>query len=100
FTPYYQNFNPTDYMNDFLLQLPYGDRFLNNLILLKNKGKNMSDEAALIASIPSDILKGQFIVSKMERSRSMEDLLSTKETYKQYITLPEQQNRVAVMESK
>lgn len=100
FTPYYQNFNPNDYMNDFLLQLPYGDRFLNNLILLKNKGKNMSDEAAMIASIPSDILKGQFIVAKMERSRSMEDLLSTKETYKQYITLPEQLNRVAVMESK
>jgi len=100
FTPYYQNFNVDNYLNDFLLQLPYGDRFFSNLILQKNKGKNLADESLLIASIPSDVLKGQFIVSKMERARSMEEFLISKEAYKQYITLPEQIARVAAVESK
>lgn len=100
-SPYYQQFNADQFMTEELLNLPYGDRFLNNLVINKNMGKSgFPKEDVVVASIPSDKLKGQYVVAKMERIRSMEELLVAKDMYQKYITLPEQIERVAAVEAK
>lgn len=100
FSSYYQNFNADKYLTDQLLTLPFGDRFMTVLLMEKNRGKGKLDEESMLNAIPSDVLKGQFIASKMERARSMEEFLLIKAANQKFLTLPEQLKRAEIMEAK
>ncbi|MFD2553116.1 TlpA family protein disulfide reductase [Sphingobacterium tabacisoli] len=97
---YYTSFNADQYLKDELLQLPYGDRFLSILVFKKIDLATKPDFDQQVAAIPSKTLKGQFIVNRLEGSRSYNDFLEMSEQYKDYFTLEEQQQRVVAVGAK
>ena len=100
YSSFYQQVNPDKYLSDQLLALPYGDRFMTVLLMEKNKGKGQMNDQVIIDGIPSKLLKGQYVASKMERARSMDEFLLIKEANQKYLVLPEQLKRAEEMEAK
>ncbi|MFZ4262501.1 TlpA family protein disulfide reductase [Sphingobacterium sp. HJSM2_6] len=100
YSSYYENFNTENYFKEDLLKLPYGDRFISNLVLKKASGKKNITKETLIESIPLDVLKGQYILNFIERSTNIVDFNKLTNDYGKYLTLPEQKQRVEAMEIK
>lgn len=94
---YYTQFNPDKYLNETLLKFPYGDRFISNLIYKKMDMERRPTFDAQVVAIPSDVLKGQFIVSRLEGIRSYNDFLEMSEQYRAYFTLDEQKQRITAV---
>ncbi|MDR2282883.1 MAG: TlpA family protein disulfide reductase [Sphingobacterium sp.] len=94
---YYTAFNADMYLKDQLLNLPYGDRFLSILVFKKIDLASKPSFEDQVASIPSDALKGQFVVNRLEGARSYNDFLEMSEQYGKYFTLDEQKQRVAAV---
>ncbi len=94
---YYLQFNPDKYLDETLLRLPYGDRFINTLLYRKLDMESRPTFDQQVAAIPSDVLKGQFVVNRLEGARSYHDFLKMNEQYNAYFTLEEQKQRVAAV---
>ncbi|TDQ72229.1 TlpA family protein disulfide reductase [Sphingobacterium yanglingense] len=97
---YYTSFNPDRYLTDELLTLPYGDRFMSILVFKKVDLSSRPSFEDQVASIPSDILKGQFVVNRLEGARSYNDFLAMSEQYGKHFTLEEQKQRVSAVGAK
>ncbi len=97
---YYQTFNSENYLKEDLLKFPYGDRFLGNLVLHKSSGKKIPSRDVLIESIPVDVLKGQYALNSIERATNITDFNNLVNQYGKFFTLPEQKQRLEVMEIK
>jgi Thiol-disulfide isomerase and thioredoxins len=97
---YYTTFNADKYLTPTLMKLPYGDRFLTNLVYRKVdlSGKPTVDQ--LVATIGPDVLKAQYVLQHLERARSYDDFQAINNTYKKYFTLPEQIERAKATEVK
>jgi len=97
---YYTAFEADKYLTPTLLKLPYGDRFLTNLVYRKVdlSGKPTVDQ--LVATIVPDVLKAQYVLQHLERARSYDDFQAINNTYKKYFTLPEQIERAKAAEVK
>ncbi|SMG35306.1 TlpA family protein disulfide reductase [Sphingobacterium psychroaquaticum] len=97
---YYTSFNADQYLTENLLNLPYGDRFLSSLVFRKMPSGKMPELDEQIAAIPSDVLKGQYILQRLEGARSYNDFQEMNDQYKKYFLLPEQQQRALAVETK
>lgn len=97
---YYTAFDADKFLTDDLLKFPYGNRFLGNLVFRKvdlAKKPTFEDQ---VAAIPSDVLKGQFILQRIEGARSYLEFQEMNDKFKQYFTLPEQKERIVLVETK
>lgn len=99
-TDYYRAFNPDLFLTDDLLKFPYGDRFMSNLVYQKMTAGGAPNLDQQLASIPSNVLKGQYVLQRLEGARSYSDYQEMNDTYKQYFTLPEQQERAVAVATK
>ena len=95
FTNYYNTFDANKYLTNDLLNLHYGDRFMSTLVYKNVDMSTKPTHDAMVASIPSDILKGQFVLQSLERLKSYDAFLVDSEKYKNYFILPEQKKRVS-----
>jgi len=55
---------------------------------------------AQVASIPVDVLKGQYVLNSLESARSYTDFQEMNDKFQMYFTLPEQQARAEAVGSK
>ncbi|MBB1646104.1 thioredoxin [Sphingobacterium sp. UME9] len=97
---FYSEFNADKYLTTELLKFPYGDRFMANLVYRK---VNMASRPSLdqqIATIGPDVLKGQYVLQRLENVRSYSDFQEMNDKYKQYFTLPEQIARAKAVATK
>jgi thiol-disulfide isomerase/thioredoxin len=97
---YYTTFNADKYLTPTLLNLPYGDRFLTNLVYQKVDLARKPGMDKLISTIGPDVLKGQYILQRLESVRSYSDFQEMNNTYNKYFTLPEQIERAKAVELK
>ena len=97
---YYTAFKADKYLTPTLLKLPYGDRFLTNLVYRKVDLASKPTVQQLVSTIGPDVLKGQYILQHLERARSYDDFQEMNNTYKKYFTLPEQIERAKAAEVK
>jgi thiol-disulfide isomerase/thioredoxin len=97
---YYTEFNPAEYLTDQLLNLPYGDRFMNILIFKKVNMVKRPTFEQIIEAIPLEVLRGQYVLNRMESLSSYLDFEILNEKYNKYFTLPEQKFRAEIVESK
>lgn len=99
-TPYYKDFNSDRYLNKLLLDLPYGDRFLNSLVFRKVGMTNKSTFAQQVDAIPVADLKGQFVLNRLEKMQSYAEFVEMKNQYADLFVLPEQKERLTAVEVK
>lgn len=97
---YYTSFNADRYLTKQLLDMPYGDRFLTNLVYRKIDLTSKPTFDQQVAAIPNDVLKGQFVVGRLESSRSYNDFQEMNDAFSKYFTLEEQKQRAAAVEAK
>lgn len=97
---FYTQFNADRYLTTELLKFPYGDRFMSNMIYRKLDLSNKPTFDQQVAAIGPDILKGQYILQRLEGARSYSDFQEMNEKYKKYFTLPEQIERSKVVEAR
>lgn len=97
---YYTTFKADRYLTPMLLQFPYGDRFLGNLVYRKVDLSTNPSFDQQVASIPADVLKGQYVLQRLESARSYNDYQEMNDKYKKYFSLPEQTQRATVVETK
>src|SRR5699024_5221836 len=97
---FYVDFEYNKYLNDFLLDLPYGDRFLSSLVYRKIDLAYNPSLNELVDAIPSDVLKGQFVLQRIEGAKSYDAFEEMYDKYKQYFTLDEQKQRVTTVQTK
>lgn len=97
-TPYYLTFNPDLYLTKQLLDLPYGDRFLRNLVYRKINLATSPSFEKQVSAIPVDVLRGQFVLSRLESVRSYNEFQELNDKYECYFTLPEQIRRVEAVQ--
>lgn len=91
-TAYYQNFDADQYLTDDLLLFPFGDRLMGSLVFFSMPPqRNVFSE--LVEAIPSDLVKGQYVLRRMESVKSYVDYAELANTYDQYITLEDQKER-------
>lgn len=64
-----------------------------NLILFKMPPRQKSSFGQLVDAIPSDRVKGQYVLRRMESAKSYVDYAELAKTYGQYITLDDQKER-------
>ncbi|OYD43019.1 TlpA family protein disulfide reductase [Sphingobacterium cellulitidis] len=98
YSDYYMDFKADEYMTDWLLKYPFGDRFLNSLVMFKNQGLKEYNLENLLSSIPNQVLKGQYFLNYAERLNSMEDYLKLLDKNKQNLVLEEQKARTQAIE--
>ena len=97
---YYTTFDADHYLTKQLLDMPYGDRFLTGLVYRKVDLASRPTFEQQVAAIPDDVLKGQFVVGRLESSRSYNDFQEMNEAFNKYFTLEEQKQRAAAVEAK
>ncbi|MDR2271548.1 MAG: TlpA family protein disulfide reductase [Sphingobacterium sp.] len=97
---FYTQFNADRYLTTDLLKFPYGDRFMSNMIYRKLDLSNKPTFDQQIAAIGPDVLKGQYILQRLEGARSYNDFQEMNEKYKQYFSLPEQIERAKAVEAR
>lgn len=97
---YYTNFKADRYLTKQLLDLPYGDRFLTGLVYRKVDLSSRPTFEQQVAAIPDDVLKGQFVVGRLESSRSYTDFQEMNSAFNKYFTLEEQKQRAAAVKAK
>ncbi|MDR2282690.1 MAG: TlpA family protein disulfide reductase [Sphingobacterium sp.] len=97
---YYKRLDIDLYLTDELLQLPYGDRFMSILVYQKVDLASKPPFEKQVQTISSDILKGQFVLNRLEGARSYADFLTMYERYKDYFSLEEQKERAATVAAK
>ncbi|MGE8290142.1 MAG: TlpA family protein disulfide reductase [Sphingobacterium sp.] len=97
---FYTEFNVDRYLTTELLKFPYGDRFMSNMIYRK---LDLSTKPAFdqqVAAIGPDVLKGQYVLQRLEGARSYGDFQEMNEKFKKYFTLPEQIERAKAVEAR
>lgn len=97
---FYTQFNADRYLTTELLKFPYGDRFMSNMIYRKLDLSNKPTFDQQVAAIGPDILKGQYVLQRLEGARSHSDFQEMNEKYKKYFTLPEQLERSKAVEAR
>ncbi|MFD2553065.1 TlpA family protein disulfide reductase [Sphingobacterium tabacisoli] len=97
---YYKRLDIDAYLKDELLLLPYGDRFMSILVYQKVDLASKPPFEKQVEAIPSNILKGQFVLNRLEGARSYSDFLTMYERYESYFTLTEQKERAAAVGAK
>lgn len=97
---FYTSFDADKFLQEDLLKYPYGDRFLSNLVYRKSDIASKPTFEQQVAAIPVDVLKGQFVLNRLEHVNSYADFQDMHEQFKPYFTLPEQQARVTATETK
>ncbi|WP_343538755.1 TlpA disulfide reductase family protein [Sphingobacterium thalpophilum] len=97
---FYTQFNADRYLTDQLLRFPYGDRFMTNMIYRKLDLATKPTFDQQVAAIGPDILKGQYVLQRLETARSYNDFQEMNDKYKKYFTLPEQLERAKVIEAR
>src|SRR5699024_3466392 len=97
---YYIDFDYDKYLNDFLLDLPYGDRFLGSLVYRKVDLTSNPSLKEQVQVIPSDVLKGQYVLQRIEGARSYDAFEEMYNENKQYFILDEQKQRVTTVQTK
>lgn len=97
---FYTAFQADRYLTKQLLNMPYGDRFLTGLVYRKVDLSSRPTFEQQVAAIPEDVLKGQFVVGRLESSRSYNDFQEMNSAFNKYFTLEEQKQRAAAVEAK
>ena len=97
---FYVHFDSNKYLNDFLLDLPYGDRFLGSLVYRKIDLTSNPSLKEQVQVIPSDVLKGQYVLQRIEGARSYDAFEELYNENKQYFILDEQKQRVTAVQTK
>lgn len=97
---FYTQFNADRYLTTELLKFPYGDRFMSNMIYRKLDLSSKPTFDQQVAAIGPDILKGQYVLQRLEGARSYSDFQEMNEKYKKYFTLPEQLERSKIVEAR
>lgn len=97
---FYTAFQADRYLTKQLLNMPYGDRFLTGLVYRKVDLSSRPTFEQQVAAIPDDVLKGQFVVGRLESSRSYNDFQEMNSAFNKYFTLEEQKQRAAAVEAK
>lgn len=93
-TNYYKQFNPDKYFTADLLKYPYGDAWMLSLLGRKLDFSKRPTDDDILALIPDDVLKGQYLAFKAAKAPSYMQWKGFYEKYKKYLVLPEQQERV------
>ncbi len=99
-TSYYNDFNYDRFLNKTLLELPYGDRFLNSLVFRKVDLGSKPTFDQQVAAIPVLALKGQFVLNRLEKVQSYADFMDIKNQYADCFVLAEQKDRLTAVEIK
>ncbi|WP_235891122.1 TlpA family protein disulfide reductase [Sphingobacterium lumbrici] len=97
---YYTTFQADNFLTPDLLRFPYGDRLLPILMYRKIDFKDKPTLADQVNAIPADVLKGQYILQYMDRTRSYSDYIALNDEYAKYLTLPEQIERANAVATK
>ncbi|MDR3006572.1 MAG: TlpA family protein disulfide reductase [Sphingobacterium sp.] len=97
---YYVQFKPDRFLTTELLKFPYGDRFLNNLVFYKVDLAKRPSFDEQVTAIGPNVLKAQYILPRLEGSRSYAGFQEMNDRYKQYFTLPEQIERAKAVEAR
>lgn len=97
---FYTQFNADRFLSPELLKFPYGDRFMSNMIYRKLDLSTKPTFDQQVAAIGPDVLKGQYVLQRLESARSYSDFQEMNEAYKKYFTLPEQVDRAKAVEAK
>lgn len=97
---FYTEFKSDKYMTLELLKFPYGDRFLGNLVFRKLDFSSRPTLDKIVEAIGPDVLKGQYVLQRLEGARSYQDFQEMNAKYKKYFTLPEQIDRAKAVETK
>ncbi|MEJ5055241.1 TlpA family protein disulfide reductase [Sphingobacterium sp. MYb382] len=99
-TAYYNDFKADRFLTDDLLRFPYGDRFISKLVYSKVDLAGKPTLEQQVDAIPSNLLKGQYVLQRLESARSYSDFQELRDQYQAYFTLPEQQQRLTALETK
>lgn len=94
---YYRSLNADHYLTKTLLNFPYGDRFLSNLVVFKldpTQRPTMEDQVNVI---PIDELRGQYVLQHLERAQSYNNFQDLYDKFKVYFISEDQQNRAAAV---
>jgi thiol-disulfide isomerase/thioredoxin len=97
---YYTQFNADRFLTTELLKFPYGDRFMSNMVYRKLDLATKPTFDQQVAAIGPDVLKGQYVLQRLEGARSYSDFQEMNNTYRKYFTLPEQIERAKIVEAK
>lgn len=90
---YYNNFDADRFLTDDLLLFPYGDRMLSSLVFMKMPPQQKASFEEMVAAIPSDLVKGQYILKRMESVRSYVEYAELSKSFDRYLTLDDQKQR-------
>ncbi|HMR18813.1 MAG TPA: TlpA disulfide reductase family protein [Sphingobacterium sp.] len=99
-TNYYRQFDPDKYLAADLLKYPYGDAWMLHLIGRKLDFSKMPTDDDILPLIPADVLKGQYLAFKAAKAPSYAQWKVFYDKYKDYLILPEQQERVQAVGNK
>jgi thiol-disulfide isomerase/thioredoxin len=92
-TSYYSQFDADQFLTDDLLLFPYGDRMLNSLVFMKIPPQQKATLEETVTAIPSDLVKGQYVLKRMESVRSYVEYAELAKAYDGYLSLDDQKHR-------
>jgi thiol-disulfide isomerase/thioredoxin len=96
---YLRNFNADKFLQDEkLLKFPYGIVMLRNLVALKNKDFFHTDFDKNVAAINNDLLKGEYLLTKMATLKSYNSYTEFVDKYNSLISNSDQKARVKSIE--
>ncbi|SMO31905.1 TlpA family protein disulfide reductase [Solitalea koreensis] len=100
YNAYAKNFNADKYLqNEELLKFPYGTTLLRSLIAFKSQDYYNSDWEKRVPEIPNDVLKGEFVLSKMAAVKSYTNYQELYTTYNKYFLSNDQKERLKNIEA-
>ncbi|POY38595.1 TlpA family protein disulfide reductase [Solitalea longa] len=94
YTSYLKNFSSDHFLqNEDLYKFPYGMGVLGNLVMFKNKDLVKFDFDKIVMSIPSDKLKGEYVLAGAARETSYAKYLEIADKYNKYFLTADQKTR-------
>ncbi|MCO4291875.1 TlpA family protein disulfide reductase [Solitalea sp. MAHUQ-68] len=100
YTEYVKSFNAEQYLQtEELLKFPYGTTLLRSLVAFKTQDYYNSAWEKQLPGISSDVLKGEFVLSKMAAVKSYTNYQELNDAYNKYFLTIDQKERVKKIEA-
>ncbi|UKJ08585.1 TlpA family protein disulfide reductase [Solitalea lacus] len=100
YTAFVKSFNADSYLqNEELLKFPYGTTLLRCLVAFKSQDYYNSNWEKLLPGISNDVLKGEFVLSKMAAVKSYTNYQELYDAYNKYFLADDQKERVKKIEA-
>jgi len=90
---YYTRFHADQFLTADLLKFPYGDRLMSNLVYQKVDLSTKPSFEQQVAAIPTDVIKGQYVLNRLASARSFTDYQDMYNTFARYFVLEDQKER-------